>query len=136
MPIKLPAAWRRLADRLDAEGLSPDIIGRKTGKQAKPSRPDCGRAKGLGARTCKHCGKRFKSRTKLHVFCSRDACRRERRLDYMRNYMPRWRGKLEVYGKSEKLREHPRKFRAALSQSVRSRGEKRAKSGGEKHRAG
>ncbi|MBI3272995.1 MAG: hypothetical protein HYZ53_28660 [Planctomycetes bacterium] len=69
------------------------------------------KAKGLGTRTCKFCGKSFKSRNKLHVYCSRETCRQERRLDYMRAYMPKWKEKYPGYWKSEKQREYLKKWR-------------------------
>ena len=60
---------------------------------------------------CKFCGQPFRARSRTNVYCSRQNCKRKRRLAYMRDYMKRWREK------------HPEYFREYAARS-------RKKSGG------
>lgn len=60
---------------------------------------------------CKFCGQPFRARSRTNVYCSRQNCKRKRRLAYMRDYMKRWKEKHPDYWKTKKQREYLKKWR-------------------------
>jgi len=89
------------------------------------------KTKGRVERNCRACHKPFKARNQLQVYCSREKCKRDRRLAYMREYMPKWKDRYPGYWKTEKQREYLRRWRAAhpdYFRKWRSRQKKKKKS--------
>ena len=66
-----------------------------------------------GQRRCPACGKGFRARNRVHVFCSRETCKAARRSGYMKRYMSGWKKKHPNYWKTERQREYMKQWRAA-----------------------
>jgi hypothetical protein len=66
---------------------------------------------GKGARRCPACGKEFRARNKVHVYCARETCRAKRRAAYMKKYMAGWKKKHPNYWKTERQREYMKEWR-------------------------
>ncbi len=71
------------------------------------------RAKPRIEKVCKACERPFRARNQLQIYCGREKCKKDRRLSYMRDYMPKWKARYPSYWKTDKQREYLRKWRAA-----------------------
>lgn len=75
---------------------------------------------GKGSRRCNACGKDFRPRNRVHVYCSRETCRAARRAGYMKNYMNGWKRKHPNYWKTERQREYMKDWRESHPEYFRS----------------
>ncbi len=78
-----------------------------TGPVRQPRR---GARAGIPAK-CKFCGRPFRARSRTNIYCTRQTCKRKRRLAYMRDYMKRWKAEHPDYWKSDKQRQYLKEWR-------------------------
>ena len=63
------------------------------------------------AKTCKHCGKKFKTTSVRRKYCSAVGCEKARRSTYMKKYMVKWKKKHPSYWRNPKQIEYLKRWR-------------------------
>ena len=102
-------------------GASPSGSARQPRRSARP---------GIPAK-CKFCGRPFRARSRTNIYCTRQTCKRKRRLAYMRNYMKSWKADHPDYWKSEDQKKRLKEWREKHPDYFKDYAEKtKKKSGG------